>query len=333
MNQIDGIHNSLRSDGSTGNGVDVSQSERGNLADELGLEGLFQSLGAEAFGFVEEGVADGDLGDCAGVIQLHGHGHGASEALNAAGVGRASTAAHIHHKLTGQVYTAVNCSGGDGSAGNSVNSIIALGRVALDELQRHGLADKLVGKRRLLGQRAETGGFAEVVAADVDAGDDVVGIHTDGYNDFSAVAANGGFYNIANRAAFGVKTFVAAVHGAAFLEFNRLKGDSSRKQTGARFSSQTGRIFFDRAFGDLIKDRQKHSCNQANRNQGQQVPKRLFVHRGNPPSFSAHSVIAFSAMASMRTQTFSLLYHERVKKQYSKTGYDSLSHPVLVLNF
>ena len=279
LHLVDGVHNGGGGDGSAGDGVNISQSQRGHLADELSLEGLFQSASAIAGRFVEEGVADGDLGDRAGIIQRQGHGYGTGKALHAGGVGRSAFAAHIHHKLTGRVNAAVYSGGGDGSAGNSVDDTILSASGALGKGQRHRFTDELIGKAGFLGPCAQTGGLAEVVAAHVDAGDYVVSVQTNGNHNLAGVAANGGFHNVANAFAVGVKAFIAAVHGAALLKLNLLERGGGRQQTGARFLRSTKCVFCNRTFGDHVENRQQQSCNQAKANQRHQISKEL-LHNG-----------------------------------------------------
>ena len=276
---VDGVHNRVGGDGSAGNLVDISQSERGNLADELSLESFFQSARAVAGGLVEESVANGDLSDSAGVVQRQGNGHGTGKTLHAGGIGRSAFAAHIHHKLTGGVNAAVDSSRGDGRAGNSVNNAVLQAGGALGKGQRHAFADELIGEAGFLGLGAQTGSFAEIVAADRDAGNHILSIQTNGYNDFAGIAANGGFYNIANAFAVGVKAFVAAVHRTAFFQLYLLKGCGGSQKTGTGLLRGTKRVFGNRTFGDQVENSQQQGGYQTNANQRHQIAKEL-LHNG-----------------------------------------------------
>ena len=280
LNLIDRIHHSPGGDGRTGNGVDVFQSQRRHLADKLVTEIVFQRLAAIAFSLSEEIIADGDFGDGACIIQRQSDGHRTGKTLYAGGVWRSGAAStgQIHHKQRSIGHAAVYCVRGNRSARDGVDCFFRLFSIALDDGQRHGLTDILIGEGRLFGQRAQTGSLAEILTADTDAGDDIIAVHTNSHDDFTAVAADSGFHHVADRFAVGVKTLVAAVHSTAFFQRDLFKGNSSRKKLGARFFSGTARIFLDGAFGDQIENGQQRSGEHADHDQRHQIPEILLVH-------------------------------------------------------
>ena len=219
---IDGVHHSRGGNGGSAKRVNIRKLKRRRQADELALEGFLQSAGAVALGFVKEVVADDDGFDGAGVIQGQGYGHGAAKALHAGGIGR-SAAAEVGNIFAYEVHAAVDGGGGNGGAGDGVNGIVALGLVALDDAQGNGLAGVLVGKFRLLGQRAQASGFVEVLAANVDAHDDALGVQANRHFHGAAIAVDGNGGHITNQIAVGVQALKAAIQPAAFLELHFLK--------------------------------------------------------------------------------------------------------------
>ena len=76
---VDGINDSLRGNGSASDGVDISQSERGNLADKLGLEVIFESLSTETGSLGETVITDGNGRDRAVGVQFERNSYGASK--------------------------------------------------------------------------------------------------------------------------------------------------------------------------------------------------------------------------------------------------------------
>ena len=279
LHLVNSIHNSVGGDGGAGNLVDISQSERRNLANELSLERFFQSARTVAGGFIEEGVADGDFGDRAGIIQRQGNSNGTGKALYAGSVGRSAFATHIHDELTGGVDAAVDRSRGNGSAGNSVNYAVLQTGGTFGKGQGNTFADKLVSEAGFLGLGAQAGSFAEIVAANIDTGNDIIGIQTNGYNNFTSVAADSRFNNVANAFAIGVETFIATVHSAAFVKLYLLEGGGCRQQTGTGLLCCAESILSNRTFGDQVENSQQQSGHQTNANQRHQIAKEL-LHNG-----------------------------------------------------
>ena len=290
MHLIDGIYNSARSNGGASNGVDIFKRKRRNHSYELQTERILKSLGTKAFRLIEECIADGDVGDSARIVHLESNGYRAGKALNACGIGRSSAAAHIHHELTGKVYAAVNSSRSDGGTRNCVDSIVALFSRTLNKLERHGFTGKLIGKGRFLCKRAQTGRFAEVFTADVNAGDGIVAVHADSYDDFAAITFDSGFNHIANGIAIGVKAFIAAVHTAAFFNLYSFETDGRGKKTCTGFSSSLKGVFLNGTLGDQVENSQQSSCNQTDCYQRYQIAESFFVHYRNPPLFSARAL-------------------------------------------
>ena len=290
MYLVDGVDNSARGNGSAGDGVDVFKRDRRNHSDELQTERILKRLRTEAFRFVEECIADGNVGDSTGTVHLQSDCHRTGKALNTCSIGRSSAAAHIHHKFTGKVYTAVNSSRSDGGTGNSVDGIVALFSRTLNELERYSFTGELISKGGFLCKRAQTGRFAEVFAADIDAGDGAVAVHADGYDDFATVTLDSGFNHIANRIAIGVKAFIAAIHAAAFFNLYSFETDGRGKQTGTGFSSSLKGVFLNGTLGDQVENSQQSSCNQTDCYQRYQIAESFFVHNRNPPLFSARAL-------------------------------------------
>ena len=159
----------MRSNGGTGDGIDIGQSERGNLAHKLSLETIFKSLGTEARSFGESCITDGDGRDGAGSIQLDGHGHGASEALSGGvqTIHRSSGSFNFGYSGNSFGFFTVNLSvdlfksaqysiGGNGSTGDGINIL---------RLNREGLADELCLEGIFLSLCTKTGRFSKLVVA------------------------------------------------------------------------------------------------------------------------------------------------------------------------
>ena len=251
---VHAVHNRLGGDGRAGYGIHiVTKGEAAGLTDKLTPEvGLLHHI-AKA---LRLGVLSGvDVHAChlAAVTDAHLHLHGAVSALAGNvdnhtrvrgvqlvdalrgslllfGGGAGENAAELQilrpvvlsrgideipDKVARLVDAAAHRAGGNGGAGDGIHII--------PHLRRNGQARELVGKRRLLGFRAQAGGFREFRAAHTDAGDGALQIHA--YMDFhrAAKAGDGHLCHIADLAAV-LHRRVAAVYGASLRKRNFLKG-------------------------------------------------------------------------------------------------------------
>ena len=276
---VDGVDHGGGGNGCAGDGVDVAQLQRGRHADELRREAVLKGLLAVAFGFVEIVVANGDGGDGTVGVQLKGDGHGAAEALRAGGIGR-SAAAEVGDILARKVDAAVDGGGGAGRAGNGVDGVVTLGLVALDQREGHGFADILLGELGLLGQSAQSGRFAEVFAAHVNAGDHAVHVHAQRDYDLAAVAIDRGLDHVAHSLAGGVQALVDAVHIAALGNFHGFKAASGRKHAGAGFLRGAQAVLLDGVLGQQVEAGKKQRRDEADHHQWHHIPHVFLAHNG-----------------------------------------------------
>ena len=178
----------------------------------------------------------------------------------------------IPDKVARLVDAAAHRAGGNGGAGDGIHII--------PHLRRNGQARELVGKRRLLGFRAQAGGFREFRAAHTDAGDGALQIHA--YMDFhrAAKAGDGHLCHIADLAAV-LHRRVAAVYGASLRKRNFLKGIRPGEAGIAGSIGCLQCSLGDRTLGNAV-DNAQHAAH-CNADDSKSEPRRNAKFQEKPP--------------------------------------------------
>ena len=263
---IDRVHDRGGRNGRPADRVNVGKLKRRFFADELAAEGILQRLESITGSFVKIVVSYDNGGNGAFAVKLERYGYRSAEALRAGGVGR-TAAAQVRDVFARQVDAAVYGGRGTRGAGDGVNGIVALRLAALDQLQRNLFAQILVGKGRLLSQRAQAGGFAEVFSANLHACNKPVAVQADRYGDIPAIAGHRGLNHVSNGFAVFIQALIATIHPAAVLKLHLRKGGRGGKQLDAGAFRRLQLDGLNGPFGQLIGQRKQQRGNQADADQ------------------------------------------------------------------